>query len=154
GSGATFDIYLPAFEPAPLPPVEPQTARNAAAGELILVVEDEPAIQSVVGEILELLNYRVLLAGDGEEALERYAEAGDEIDLMLSDMVMPRMDGASLYHTLRRQNPDIKMVLFTGYPLDKTGKTFVEKEGVAWIQKPFTAEALDNIIRQTLDAEP
>lgn len=152
GQGATFHIYLPAFEPAPALPTDPQPAHSNACGELILVVEDDPAIQNVVGEILQLLNYRVILAGDGVEALERYAEAGGKIDLVLSDMVMPNMDGANLYHALREQNFDLKMVLFTGYPLDKAGKTFVEEEGVAWIQKPFTAEALDAIIRQTLDA--
>lgn len=151
GHGATFKIYLPAFEPAPASPADPQPSPSNEAGELILVVEDEPAIQNVVGEILELLNYRVLLASDGLEALQIYDEAADDIDLVLSDMVMPNMDGANLYRALREKNSDIKMVLFTGYPLDQTGKTFVEEEGVAWIQKPFTAEALDAIIRQTLD---
>ncbi len=150
GAGATFTIYLRAFALLPAPGPIPQAALHSANDELILVVEDDPAIQTVVGEILELLNYRVLLASDGAEALTVYGEARDEIDLVLSDMVMPRLDGARLHHALRAQNPQVKMVLFTGYPLDEAGKTFVEEQGVAWIQKPFTSEQLNETIRRTL----
>lgn len=151
GAGAAFTIYLPPFATGPGPESEPAFAPVSGNNELILVVEDESAIQNAVREILELLGYRVLLAADGQEALECYEEAGGEIDLVLSDMVMPRMDGARLYHALRQRDPDLKLILFTGYPLDEAGKSFVEEESVTWIQKPFNAETLDAAIRRALD---
>ncbi len=153
GKGATFHIYLPAICVLTSGPSEELAPVRAGGGELILVVEDEPAIQSAVGEILELLGYRVLMAGDGLEALETYQQAGGAIDLVLSDMVMPRMNGATLYHNLRSLNPHIRLVLFTGYPLDEPGRKFVEAESVPWLQKPFNAETLGAIIHRALHPE-
>jgi two-component system, cell cycle sensor histidine kinase and response regulator CckA len=154
GQGTSFQIYLPAFFlAAPQERAEPPSIPAALPGETILVVEDEESIRDAVAATLEGLNYRVLAAPNGEVALAIYRQDHSAISLVLSDMVMPKMGGAALYDALREVNPAVRMLIFTGYPLDETNRDFLERSNVDWVQKPFSAETLARALRQALDEE-
>jgi two-component system, cell cycle sensor histidine kinase and response regulator CckA len=154
GQGTSFQLYLPAFIlSAPQERPEPPAIPDALPGETILVVEDEESIREAVAATLEGLNYRVLTAPNGEVALAIYRQDHAAISLVLSDLVMPRMGGAALYDALRDINPNLRMLIFTGYPLEDANRDFIERSGVDWVQKPFTAETLARALRHTLDGE-
>ena len=143
GEGTTFIIYLPAVSVRPLPGGIP--ARHAAVegrGESILVVEDNAAMLQAMRDALEALNYNVLVALDGTQALERIEEAKDSVALIVSDMVMPNISGMDLYKTVRERYPWIKMILVTGYPLGDKTRQLLEEGKAAWLQKPFDSETL------------
>jgi two-component system, cell cycle sensor histidine kinase and response regulator CckA len=91
-----------------------------------------------------------LVAGDGRSALDLLREHEGEIDLVLSDMVMPGMGGMALYQTLRQEWPDLKMIVMTGYPLANKDKTLLADGVVPWLRKPFTVEEIAEKIRMVL----
>lgn len=95
-----------------------QTQVPYGCGEVILLVEDDQNVQSVLKMLLEHLGYQVLLADHGRAAVEIFGRYQDKIALVLSDVRMPEMDGVTLTQILHKQNPAIKVVLMTGYPLD------------------------------------
>jgi len=151
--GSTFRIYLPVYEEKaeeveakePAPP--PQ-----GRGETILVVEDEARLQKAVKEILESLGYRVLTAANGQEALEIYRSA-EEVDLVLADLVMPQMGGKQLIRELRRENPDLKALVITGYVME-TDRKELEKAGfLGVVTKPFDTDRLAKAVRRALDVD-
>jgi signal transduction histidine kinase/CheY-like chemotaxis protein len=151
GHGTIFSIYLPAF----LPPIEDDSSLDidkalSGSGETILIVEDDPDSREALGEILESLNYKVLTAPNGTEALSLYEELNVQVDLVLSDMVMPMMDGAALYAELKARDEKIKMIIITGYPLDREGKELLNRGVVAYIQKPLQIEVITQAIRAAL----
>lgn len=152
GYGTAFQLYLPAFVlPAPEEQRDAQAIPAALPGETILVVEDEESIREAVATTLEGLNYRVLTAPNGEVALAIYRQDHSAISLVLSDMVMPKMGGAALYDALRELDEQVRMLIFTGYPLEDTNRDFIERSGVQWVQKPFSAEKLARAIRRVLE---
>lgn len=153
GAGTTFSIYLPLLEPtAPGAADDKPTVMSLGGAETILLVEDNAATAQAVLISLESLGYRVLLAADGVEALSVYQGNPAGIDLVLSDMVMPRMGGLDLYKRLSDLNPRLKMIIMTGYPLADDDKTLLEKRLVEWILKPFEIEALNAKLRQLFQA--
>ena len=89
-------------------------------------------------------------SGSGEEALQEYARRGGEIDLVLSDIVMPDKGGVELYRALQAINPAVKIVLMTGYPTGQGTRELLDQRQVTWLQKPFTTEALGKTLRQML----
>ncbi len=153
GKGTTFIIYLPALstEVTQAKPLD-DTAVAAGQGETILVVEDHPANRRALRDMLQGLQYRVLEASDGFEALKIIRQHQAEIDLVLSDLVMPRMDGRVLHAKLRAEYPQIKMVIMTGYPLATKGDTAMLR-ALPWIQKPVHLPALSQAIRRALDRD-
>ena len=108
----------------------------------ILVVEDNVATRDALVDFLDINGYEVLTAKDGQEAVHVFQAHQDKIDLVLSDMIMPRLGGLELSRELRTVKPDVKMILMTGYPLQEDGRQTLEKGGIAWLQKPFEVEAL------------
>jgi len=154
GKGTTFTIYLPVFSPV----VEEDSASKveiaiAGYGETIMIVEDEPASRDALAEIMESLNYKVLTAANGAEALVLYDELGPQIDLIISDMVMPVMDGAKLYRELRLRSDEIRMIVVTGYPLDRGGKEMLDQGVVAYIQKPLRVDVVARAVRDALESD-
>jgi PAS domain S-box-containing protein len=151
GAGATFRIYLPLqYEMArPEVPVTVQTPRTG--NEMILLVEDNGVSRGAIEDILALQGYRVLTAQNGVEALAIYRNRSHEIDLVLSDMIMPEMGGQHLYRALKEVDPSLKMVLMTGYPLEEEGRKLLEQGLFAWLQKPFTIDALSDVLSTALD---
>ena len=150
--GTTFKVYFPAA-----PVEQEETAKDHGRGilsqgngELILVVDDEPAIRRLAETVLARNGYRTLLATNGREGLSLYEQHRDEIKLVISDLMMPHMDGPSLIRALRQQHSDVKAIIITGLGEEN-------RMGDAWaagvdaiLNKPFTAEQLLTSIKQLL----
>lgn len=150
GVGTRFEIYLPALPVSALSGIISEDVGTLKGQkENILVVEDDGAMREALVEMLELMDYQVLSAVDGREALQRFEEER-AIDLVLSDLVMPEMGGVALYEILKERYPQVKMVMMTGYPLAERGKELIEQGIVAWIQKPLDAETLARTIKKVL----
>jgi CheY-like chemotaxis protein len=152
GQGSTFKIYLPELEqPASAEPDPPARERPARLGnETILVVEDEEGLRKLVREVLEQRGYRVLSAGSGEEALNVASRTG-RIDLLLTDVVMPNMNGRELARVLGEERPTLPVLYLSGYTDEMVTGTGILTDGAEFLQKPFTAEMLAHKIRDILD---
>jgi CheY-like chemotaxis protein len=151
GSGSRFRIYLPAFAGPPSSQRGPTGAEAAARGDgqTVLVVEDERGVREACHRALEELGYRVLLAHDGEEALSILS--GDEsVDLVLTDIVMPNVDGLELIRELRSLAPELPVVAMTGYVLDDRVAEIREHEYVPFLHKPIDRDSLAEIVSVAL----
>jgi len=152
GSGTTFTMYFPAEVGSVVEEIaQEQTVPNSANGETLLVVEDDLASRRSICDILESLNYTVLPAANGQEALDVYDQRNGAVDLILSDLVMPDMDGRQLYSILSREHPDAKLILMTGYPLGNGTRELLDQHKMSWLQKPMTTEILAGAVRTMLD---
>ncbi len=149
--GSTFTLYLPLPEQRPLASLsEEENSAPLGQGQTILLVEDEKSVLEATQAMLQALNYRVLSATNGQEALQIYQNRQQEIALILSDMMMPDMDGVALFQALRARNPHIKMVMMTGYPLYQKSQEILSQDAVPWINKPMTFRRLAQVIAQTI----
>ncbi|MDJ0976688.1 MAG: response regulator, partial [Planctomycetota bacterium] len=151
GEGTTFGLLLPGVPGvAPHPPVE-ETASAPRGTETILVAEDREQVRDLAKAILEALGYTVLTASNGEEALE-VAEAHDgTIDLLLTDVIMPRMGGVELARTIQERLEGIAVVFMSGYPGKDLSATLPPSSERSVLRKPFTSSALGHRIRDALD---
>ncbi len=149
--GTNFSIYLPASsEKAPIKEKElPQKLLKGK--ETILLVDDEDMVLDVGEEMLDALGYKVLLAKSGKEAIELYNKNLDNIDMVLLDMVMPDMGGGETYGRMKDINPDIKVLLSSGYNIDGQATEILKRGCDAFIQKPFDMQELSQKIRKILD---
>ncbi|MCB0153187.1 MAG: PAS domain S-box protein [Anaerolineae bacterium] len=152
GQGTIFAIYLPraAEQPVEIEEVQHPSIILTGRGETILLVEDEATVAEAGKEMLEHLNYRVITVNNGREALTVFRKHHAEIALVLSDMVMPDMSGAALFAALKMEEPDLKMVIMSGYPLGENGTGLLEQGIVAWFEKPMSFEQLSQIVGQAL----
>jgi signal transduction histidine kinase len=160
GHGTTFRILLPE--------IQSTVERDALAvqpaviggGETILVAEDEEALRNLAKDVLEELGYKVLLAKDGEEAIRLYAENCDRVDMLLLDVMMPRMGGPRAYESITELAGKIPTIFMTGYSSELVQSRFLEQNidikesGVIVIQKPYSVDGLGRKIREVLDASP
>ncbi|MBI2571830.1 MAG: response regulator, partial [Candidatus Schekmanbacteria bacterium] len=149
--GTTFKIYFPRVELPPTSPTERFTTVVRGAGELVLVVEDEPALRDLFGSMLESLGYRSLVAADGEEALSAVND-GTLPDLLVTDVVMPGMSGPVLASRLRQSLPELKVLFMSGYTDSAIVHHGVLDPGVPLMQKPFSVSHLSVAIREILEA--
>ena len=151
GKGTTFRIYLPRHAHGT---VVPQQERAAAIplslGETVLVVEDESTILAVEKMLLEELGYRVLTAATPGEAIRQVAEHASEIHLVITDVVMPEMNGRVLAERLQSLHPSIKILFMSGYTADVIAHRGVLAEGVNFIKKPFSMKDLAVKVREAL----
>ena len=120
------------------------------AGETLLVVEDEMATRQALKDGLTLINYHVIAAIDGAQALSYLNEHPQEVKLVLSDVVMPEMGGIELLRTIRSQGLQIPVILMTGHPLQEEISGIQDLELTAWMQKPPRLKQLSQIIAQAL----
>jgi signal transduction histidine kinase/ActR/RegA family two-component response regulator len=154
GLGTTFKIYLPAL---PLTILDTAVFHDQTViqgqGETILLVEDDEHVQGALISSLESLNYCVLSAVNGRDALTLYQQRQTEIDLVLTDLVMPELGGKELLQALHKQNPALKAILLTGYPLSDQAEELRLLGAVAWCQKPVNLEKLSQIVAQSLHAQ-
>ncbi len=149
GHGTTFVIHLPRVEGEP--PLAPRISPERVGGtEAILLVEDEPMVLRVTQRLLERLGYRVYVAMRGDDALAMM-EAGLEFDLLLTDALLPGLDGHQLYRRARTLRPRLPVVFMSGHPGSEIDE-YVVREGVGYLQKPFTHDDLAAKIRASLDA--
>jgi len=148
GRGTQFKIYLPAAETPFTVQADTSTALPPGRGELILVVDDEIAIREITKGTLEAYGYRALTAADGTEAVALYAQHKDEIKVVLTDLMMPYMDGPVTIRALQKLNPKIKIIASSG--LAESGRAI---EGVKmFLPKPYTAERLLKALTDVIGA--
>jgi len=150
GHGATFTIYLPASEKELVK--KEQAATDIVKGEgTILLVDDEEVIIDVGSEILEVLGYKVSVARSGREAMEIYREKQDEIDMVILDMIMPDMDGGETFNALKSIDPDVKVILSSGYSADARSTRMMEEGCYGFIQKPYSVNTLSQKVKEVLN---
>ncbi|MEP6836077.1 MAG: ATP-binding protein [Gemmatimonas sp.] len=152
-AGATFEMFFPQTKKAAVTPVAvPIPAGIAKRGtELVLLAEDEDSVRAVAKEALERRGYRVLAAPDGPSALALARSCNENIDLLLTDVVMPGMNGRELAETLLRERPKTRVLFASGYTDDAVLLHGVRTDEVSFIQKPFTPPALVQRVREVLD---
>ncbi|MFB3926227.1 MAG: PAS domain S-box protein [Syntrophales bacterium] len=151
GHGTTFNIYLPASERQPKQEEEAMQPKLLKGDETILIVDDEQQIIDIMVDILNALGYTVLEARSGEEALEIYKREKDKIDLVILDMVMPGMSGGETFNHLKKLNPDIRVILSSGYSLNGAAQKIIKRGCRAFIQKPATIAEISQKVREVLD---
>jgi two-component system cell cycle sensor histidine kinase/response regulator CckA len=152
GQGAIFKIYLPRFVgEAPKPTAESAAEMPNGRGETVLLVEDEAATLNVGKTMLERLGYTVLIAGTPGEALRQAKTHAREIQLLITDVVMPEMNGRELAKTISGIKPGLKCLFISGYTADIIAHRGVLDEGVRFLQKPFSMQDLAIRVRQALE---
>lgn len=150
GQGATFNIYLPSSSPKE-EEAEPEFDKGASAGSGgVLLVDDESMILDTASELLRMLGYIVFRAGSGQEAVSVYHEKKSRIDLVILDMIMPGMSGAQVLKLLKEINPDIKVILSSGYSMQGEVQKVMESGCAAFIQKPYNFKELSNVVQQVM----
>jgi two-component system, cell cycle sensor histidine kinase and response regulator CckA len=153
GSGTAFKIYLPPAERTDHATVRVgPPAEIHSGGETILVAEDEEAVRKLVVTVLRSKGYKVIEARDAEHALELWRQYSGKINLLLTDTIMPRMDGPDLSQKLKVTNPDIKVIYMSGYTDDAIVLRELLGSGASFLQKPFGPEALILKVSETLNA--
>jgi len=150
GKGTIFGVYFASVDDAKKDEVS-FTEPVPGGTEQILIVEDDTTLREISSEMLNVLGYRVILASDGEEALHIFREKMDEIDLVIIDLVMPRLSGKETYTLIKGLKPSIKALFITGYQIGKAHTDFIVEQGLDAVQKPFSVEILGRKIRDTLN---
>jgi CheY-like chemotaxis protein len=155
GQGSIFHVYLPRYlGKIEAIPKAPSAAPLGHANETILLVEDEPAILKMIATMLQQLGYKVLTAPTPAEAIRLASESTEKIDLIMTDVIMPEMNGRELADTLSVQYPAIKHLFMSGYTADVIVHHGVLEDGVHFIQKPFSKEDLSINLRKALGKRP
>jgi signal transduction histidine kinase/CheY-like chemotaxis protein len=152
GRGTTFKIYLPRVD-SPTPAARPASAGPAPRGsETVLLVEDDDGVRFVGEDVLQRLGYAVISARNGEEALRASAAHAGRIAILISDIVMPGMNGPELQARLAHDRPDMKVLFLSGYAPGAAVRHGILDPDVAFLEKPFGPEALARKVRAVLDA--
>jgi CheY-like chemotaxis protein len=151
GKGASFEIYLPRHAGQPAHEQKLDSEEQLRGSECILLVEDAEPLRKLAKSFLETAGFRVLSAGSGEEALEVAARFGGIFDLLLTDVVMPGMNGRVLAEQLLPRQPGMKVLYVSGYTDSFIAGHGVLETGTHLLHKPFTDEVLIRKVRQVLD---
>ncbi len=148
-TGTSIKVYLPAILEANQQETLAEPQEIAGGSETVLVVEDDPMVRRLARRILERYGYKTMAAESGQEAMELYSTS--PFDLLLTDMVMPKVSGAELAQTLRSRNPALKVVYMSGYVGTVLSQHPMLEDKATFVQKPFTAPALLGAVRRLLD---
>ncbi len=151
GEGSNFEIYLPVLERA----VKDSASKEGKLGLIrgrgtVLVVEDEEQVRNLVGETLKQCGYNALYAEDGVEALSIYNRRKDEIDLIVLDVIMPKMGGRECFNRLKEINPSVKVLIMTGYTANGTVQDFLKEGANDVIIKPFNIDTFTKFVKKIL----
>jgi hemerythrin-like metal-binding protein len=150
GRGTRVDLYFPRIEEAKAAakPALPPTARGT---EAVLLVEDDAQVRRIAVRALQAAGYRAIVASTGREALDLAEREGSEFDLLLTDVIMPGLNGRELAETLRRRRPNLRVLYMSGYTQDVISQAGVLDSGIEFLPKPFTPELLQESVRRALD---
>ncbi|MFQ5798707.1 MAG: ATP-binding protein, partial [Bacteroidota bacterium] len=151
GRGTEFKVYLAASETAEIREAEEKAEPPKGRGELVLVVDDEASILDITKETLEAYGYRVESASDGTEGVALYAEKKGEIDVVLTDMMMPYLDGSATIRALQKINPEVKIIAMSG--LAANGREKEVPGAKSFLGKPYTAEKLLKALQEILTSK-
>jgi len=156
GRGSVFRVHLPLVERPEPAAAAPSSHRPELpiGNETVLLAEDEPGVRAVAKELLQLQGYRVLEASNGVDALELEARHPGPIHLLLTDVVMPRMGGRELAERFTTRRPGARLLFVSGYTDDRALRDSVRYRDIAFLQKPYTLEALARGVRDALDGTP
>jgi PAS domain S-box-containing protein len=154
GKGTTFKVYLPQVEEEVAAPVEAKAVATIKRGsETVLLVEDEDMVRHLASELLEESGYIVLSANGGEEAISFAARHEARIDLLITDVVMPNISGKEVAEKLKKIHPETKVLFMSGYTDEAIVHHGIVDSDIAFIQKPFSEQALAQKIRDVLDSK-
>jgi two-component system cell cycle sensor histidine kinase/response regulator CckA len=152
GAGTTFSFYFPAMKETPAMTAKPaETSAGTKGAETILVAEDEEQVRKMVVRALETYGYRVLQAGNGVEGIQRALNYKDTIHLLLTDTVMPKMNGKQLWDELQKSRPEMCVLFMSGYPREVLSQQGTIDPSINLIQKPFSNSELAERVRMVLD---
>jgi len=153
GGGTVFKIYLPTCEPAEssVEVETPEARRDQIA--TILLVDDEESIRDLGSQTLGEFGYKVLTAGDGEEAFEVYRHKKNQIDLIILDLIMPGMGGVKCLEKLLEYDPQVKVVISSGYSTNGQKKELIESGAITYLGKPYLTSELLSVVREALAGE-
>jgi two-component system cell cycle sensor histidine kinase/response regulator CckA len=160
GDGSTFRVLLPTMRPPEAPPPawqavapEVQSAfresampERAEEGTTVLVIDDEPAVREVAKTMLEKAGFKVLLAPDGDSGVKLFQERSREINVVLLDLLMPRMNGELVFDEIRRLKPDAQVVLSSGYSEKEAVRRFAKRGLAGFLQKPFQMDIMTALL--------
>ncbi len=149
GRGTRFEILLPAGANLAAEPQAPCPALERAKGR-ILVVDDEEVVRATAQQLLRIAGYQVEVAGDGQEAVDYFRQHGAELDLVLLDIDMPRLDGLKCLEQLRALRPSMKALMSTGQGLNEAARSLVEAGTVGYLEKPYTQAQLAEAVREAM----
>ncbi|HXV60504.1 MAG TPA: PAS domain S-box protein [Vicinamibacteria bacterium] len=154
GRGAAFAVFFPAaLEDEPSRAVDAAFTPSARGCETVLVAEDENMVRLAAVNALTKAGYRVLEARDGEEAVRLATEHEGAVDLVLADVIMPRINGPEVFRRIREKHPEVKVLFMSGHARDALTPHHLEDGGYPFLAKPFTREALTSRVRRVLDDE-
>lgn len=151
GRGSRFDIYLPRCDGAPNLAAEKHSEEIPRGAETILLVEDEATVRAVIRQMLQSYGFKVVEAANGIEALQVMAQQGKEVALVLTDVIMPHMNGRQLAERIHAAWPEKRVIFMSGYTDDEVLPQVIGVTGAAFVQKPVTADALVRAVRGLLD---
>lgn len=149
--GSAFSIILPLAEPVENADMPSADQKLVLGHESVLLVDDEQRILTVGREICKALGYQVITAASGKEALKIYRRKRNEINLVILDMIMPEMNGLETFMELKKQNPDIKVLLSTGYSIDEKAQEMLRQGCKGYILKPYSVIDFSHKIREVLE---
>ena len=156
--GTEFEIYLPVSkektETIAGNSEHADSLKSTQGNETILFVDDEDRISNVADQMLQSLGYQVLIATGGMEAVEIFQENKDLVDMVILDLIMPDMGGVKTYDRLKQIDPDVKVLISSGYSVDGEAAALIDRGGDGFIQKPFSALQLSRKVRDILDTQP
>ncbi len=152
GEGSNFEIYLPVLEEEVKEPVLEELRSSLIHGRgAVLVVDDELQVRELAVQTLKKCGYNVLLAENGVEALSLYEDRRDEIDLVVLDVIMPKMGGWECFHRLKEIDPSIKILIMTGYTANGSAQDFIQEGADGVIIKPFDLDSFTNSVNKVLN---
>lgn len=152
GIGTTFTIYLRSLDEAQEHSYTAEASTMDGVGISVLIVEDDNATREALRALLEAYNYKTCAAANGLEALTYLETEGESIQMIISDVVMPKMGGLELFHAIQDRWPNIKMLFVTGHPMDGENQKLLERGCVHWLQKPFSVQEFSQAVRNLLEA--
>jgi CheY-like chemotaxis protein len=153
GEGSLFEVFLPVARPrVPQPKlVAPPPRSHPTPGEsIVLLVDDEAVLRETVSELLHILGYKVIEAVDGMEALETFKKRKEDITLVLMDLTMPRMDGREAFQAMRQIDPQVPVILSSGYTEQDATRDLVGSGLGAFLQKPYRLRDLEAALNSVL----
>jgi CheY-like chemotaxis protein len=152
GQGTTAKVYLPVVQDRRLPDFQASTAAALPGGsETILLVEDDPVARAGAQGLLEKVGYRVVTAGNGQQGLDAFRAHRKAVNLVITDVVMPKLSGFEMYEAIRGDSREVRVLFMSGFPAPNFRKSVGQDPGVAFVTKPWTASELLEQVRELLE---